>query len=431
MPPSTPPNKTPIQIPGAPFARAWHRLRDVRKKIANRLTALVANSKKKSINNTPEKPHRDMPSRLQEFWLGIRKSGALRKLSNSTKEALTRLSSSMRTRFQELRSEARAKDARELFREFVSKFPEHAIRWRDHWNTPQRMLRLRQGLALLFLYQVSQPLALWIEKKLPNLPIAHRTNITTTTDAPHFSIESIISRNLFSRDGLIPEDDMPNLKRDPSKDPAVRSSLPMNLLGTIIFENTSRSVATLQESGSNLIFPVQKEDEIPGKIKITTVERNKCTFINLENNRLEYIDLPEGPSSAALQLQSRVPIGASSNAAPSAQIKDLGDNRFQIAKTDLQKSLQNPAELLTQARAVPNMEGGVQKGFKIFQIVPGSLYSKLGIQDNDVILGVNGEPMNDPGKALQLMQELTNSSHVELKVSRAGKESVFQYDINN
>jgi general secretion pathway protein C len=71
----------------------------------------------------------------------------------------------------------------------------------------------------------------------------------------------------------------------------------------------------------------------------------------------------------------------------------------------------------------------VANGYKLFQIVPGSIYDKLGLQNGDIIQGLNGSPINDPGKAFEMLSELKTSSHLELQVKKDGKVQNKIYDI--
>lgn len=87
--------------------------------------------------------------------------------------------------------------------------------------------------------------------------------------------------------------------------------------------------------------------------------------------------------------------------------------------------------ILTQARAVPNFENGQASGYKLFQIVPGSIYDKLGLKNGDVIAGVDGQPINDPAKAFELLGKLKEgASHMELQVKRNGQAQTYTYDIH-
>jgi general secretion pathway protein C len=79
---------------------------------------------------------------------------------------------------------------------------------------------------------------------------------------------------------------------------------------------------------------------------------------------------------------------------------------------------------------MPNSENGLPAGYKLTQIIPGSLYDKLGLQDGDIITGLNGQTINDPGKAFEMLNELKTSNHLELQIKKDGKPMNYVYDIH-
>jgi general secretion pathway protein C len=113
-------------------------------------------------------------------------------------------------------------------------------------------------------------------------------------------------------------------------------------------------------------------------------------------------------------------------------ITDLGDNHKVIDRREVDRVMGNFNQVLTQARCVPNLEGGRPAGYRCFQIEPGSIYDKLGLKDNDVICGINGQPVNDPAAAFNMLNTLKSSStrNVELCVNRGGRVMNMQIDIN-
>ena len=84
--------------------------------------------------------------------------------------------------------------------------------------------------------------------------------------------------------------------------------------------------------------------------------------------------------------------------------------------------------MLTQARAIPHFENGQPAGYKLIQIVPGSVYEKLGLKNGDVLSGVNGEPITDPARAFELLSQLKTASQLELTVKRDGQMSNRSYN---
>lgn len=206
--------------------------------------------------------------------------------------------------------------------------------------------------------------------------------------------------------------------------PPVRTSLPLTLLGVIVVSDEFKSVASVEDKGSNQVIAVRKNESITSGTRVEKIELDRLIFINESAGRREFIELPKDQILATRK----------SSPAPSKsgiQANATGD-RFAIARDEVDKTLANLNEVLTQARCVPNFEAGRPGGYRCFQIVPGSIYDKLGMKDNDVILAINGEAINDPSKAFTMLTGLKNAEtrSIELTVNRNGNVKTMTYDIN-
>ena len=200
----------------------------------------------------------------------------------------------------------------------------------------------------------------------------------------------------------------------------VPTTLQFQLIGTVIFHDSTRSLAAIQDKGENKVFPVRQGDEVEGKIQILSVEARKVIFINTQARRKEYIDIPEDASAK---------ISMNAKAAPKAGITQVDENKFVLKRAEIDAQMANFNTLITQARAVPEMQGGQMVGFRLMQIQPGSFYEKIGLKLGDVINSVNGEKITDAAKALSVLQELKHMNSLDLGMSRDGKEVNLNYDI--
>src|SRR5690606_21240474 len=93
-------------------------------------------------------------------------------------------------------------------------------------------------------YFLSNVTALWVEEWIPDpKPTSLKPAARSFDPASARRHEAIITRNLFNRKGLIPgeESDRPAIGG-----PAVRTSLPFRLIGTIILEDSVRSLGTIE-----------------------------------------------------------------------------------------------------------------------------------------------------------------------------------------
>ncbi len=279
---------------------------------------------------------------------------------------------------------------------------------------------------LLSTYFLSDLSALLLENFIPEPPVSRsfRTGGFDQRTKSQEEYQAIVGRNLFSSKNLIPgEEGQPE---DQGGAP-IKSSLPLNLIGTVILRDELKSIATIEDKSASVVFPVRMDDEIPGKAKILKVEPTKVIFVNTSSGRREFIELPEDLQTSNARISLGTPVVKRGGGG--SGVEKVSPNQFNIAKSEVDRVMADFNQVLTQARAVPNIENGVTTGFNLFQIVPGSIYDKLGLQNGDTITGLNGEPLNDVGKAMNLLTELRSANHLELTIKRNGKPMNYTYDI--
>ncbi len=244
------------------------------------------------------------------------------------------------------------------------------------------------------------------------------------------SYNSIISRNIFASNGLIPDqlvDKAIQQESGPQKEEApVPSQLPLNLIGTLVHSNPDKSIAAIDVRGKNQVISYSPGKEIQGMASIIRVERQKVIFRNLNSNRLEYIEMKKEGTKVSFGAGSTAPVASSGK-----EVQKVGDNNFAIKRADLLKYTNDLSSILMQARAVPNREPGTGNinGFRILDMQPGSIYEQLGLQRMDVIKSVDGTPVDSPAKAMELYNTLKNSPKVSLQIERNGKTETMTYNI--
>jgi general secretion pathway protein C len=239
---------------------------------------------------------------------------------------------------------------------------------------------------------------------------------------------TLISRNIFSADGIIPDALIPK-GQDPNKTDEVApvlSQLPLNLVGTLVHSNPEKSIAAIEIRGKNQTLSYTPKRNIENLATLLKVERQRIIFRNLNSNTLEFIEMkPFG--------NQKVAFGASAPAVAnsSGEVKNLGDNKFTIKRADLQKYLNDLSSILMQARAVPARDKvtGEVIGYRIVDFQPNSIFSQLGIQRMDLIKSVNGEPVDTPQKAMELFNMFKNSNNIKMSVDRGGRSETLDYSI--
>ena len=261
------------------------------------------------------------------------------------------------------------------------------------------------------------------------------------------SYQKTLSRNLFSHEGFIPAPIAPESSLSTLEQQAVPSTLPIKLIGTIVYTQPEMSLATLQGHGNNRESTFRVGENITSQARLVYVVRDKIFIDNLENKKIEFITAEEFSSSLSFtpkssrQSPSRRSGGGSPSSAVSSSSKSasksysklsqqISKNKFKISRGELLKHTKNLGQLLKQAKAVPNKgSNGKINGFKLVYIKPNSAFTALGLKKNDVIHAVNGKEITSPAQAMELYQKLQTSDYLELTLGRNNQKEKLSFNI--
>jgi general secretion pathway protein C len=205
----------------------------------------------------------------------------------------------------------------------------------------------------------------------------------------------------------------------------VRSSLHGSLVGTAIAEPRQYSLCQLINPDLNETQVYTIGDKYQGA-RIYGIEKDRVLIDNSGVN--EYIDNSASapPNLGVMPLPQ--PVGVAQGGGGEG-VKQLSENQYVVARSEINNALTNLSDLATKARIVPSFKNGVANGFKLFSIVPDSLYAKIGVQNGDVIRRINGYEMNSPDKALEIYQKLRDASRIEIELERRGEALRKSYSI--
>jgi hypothetical protein len=263
---------------------------------------------------------------------------------------------------------------------------------------------------------------------------------------------------------------------------AVRSELPLKLVGTSVFSFPEDSLATIVDVGKgrkaegelfsiNECPPAAPEPDVPppdpdnegsvdpavelalleaavrpkmppcstllDKHRLLRIDVDRVYLLNADEQRAEYLALDEPPEEKAVARAPTRPKKRPKKRSEKkgdddelgAGISKVGPNSYEIKQEEVNKAMGNLSKIATKARIVPAFEGGKSIGFKLFSIRPGSVYSKIGIQNGDIVQGVNGYELNSPDKALELYQKLKDGKEFSVDIKRRGKPVTLDYAI--
>lgn len=277
----------------------------------------------------------------------------------------------------------------------------------------------------------------FLESALMPLPSGGRAKVTRPKQVD--PLAALNPERLSKLTGLPlpkePEVTVPTVPTVDLNSPPVRSSLRVKLLGTLLAALPEYSVASIQDVVTLKSQTYMIGDKIQ-TAEILEIERSRVIVLN--NNRREYIDGTPGDGSAVAYAPPPMPVvpavtARGGDAPPSVAlgttIKAIGENDYEIPRAEIDKTLSNLNDVAMQARIVPAFKDGVAQGFKLFSIRPDSIYTKIGIQNGDVIKRINGYDLNSPEKALEIYSKLKEASRIDIEVERNGASVKKTYNV--
>lgn len=252
--------------------------------------------------------------------------------------------------------------------------------------------------------------------------------------------QSFLERNIFGaeREDLkaqeVAADEAAAAKPDVfNADQCEKTTLRAKLVGTIVSSDRTRSVAIFTDA-SNVSTGLYEGEQIEAG-KIVSIEWREVKVDHL--GRCEKFSLNDDQptvASAAPPVEAPVPEagnvgGDESKVALGEGVKKVKDDQYEIPRAEIDNVLSNLNAVATQARIVPSFQNGKANGFKLFSIRPNSLYSKIGIQNGDVVQKINGYEINSPDKALEIYSKLKDAQSITVDLIRRGKTQTLNYAI--
>src|SRR6267154_2564542 len=278
--------------------------------------------------------------------------------------------------------------------------------------------------------------------------------------------DTIVKRDIFN---LVPQNNAPA--------PVVAEDLHLKLLGTSLLSKSQPYAILEDQAGNQSLYQVGQD--VPDAGRLVSVEPNRA-IIDRGGRRVA-IDLPpsEIPEAAPSHLggpiartrgaiamprvaipnnipdmmqrhmrRHRPPAAAeaddddsgddnsddnskddSSKDDSKLELKKLGPGRFEAKRTEVANTMQNPAQLFAQMRALPHFVNGKTDGFSISNVAAGSVFEQLGLQNGDLLTEIDGKPVTNPMQAMGLMTAVQTASSIDLTIQRGGSPTRVHLDL--
>ncbi len=287
-------------------------------------------------------------------------------------------------------------------------------------------------LVVTFTYLIGKSIALFMGRSTPMVSSV-KSNISTPIEKADTTVQDInriSSTNLFN----IKESDKVDTKKvqiDIASivcvDAEKPTSEPLKLLDTIVLQDSVKSVASVQVRGSSDLVNVREGEQLNNAVEVAKINRMKVILKNLTTGDCEYVasEGEEAPSMPPMQILSPK-AGQKLFKSSNPSIKNVG-NSFKIKRQFRDKMISNMSEVLTQAKAVQITNPDGSLCFKMTEVVPGSVYSQLDIQNDDIICNINGKKIENLNELMGLLGRIKEIDQFQIGLRRNGMNENKEY----
>ncbi|MBW2466504.1 MAG: PDZ domain-containing protein [Deltaproteobacteria bacterium] len=242
----------------------------------------------------------------------------------------------------------------------------------------------------------------------------------------------IVERNIFGATEKVVEAPVEEVKPVETLE---ETQLELSLLGTIAGDSASaRAIILDKRKRSQDIYRIGDSVQ---EAEIRQILRGKVILRHGDKDEVllmvEGEDKTQAAEGEGVSRRGRAAPRRSKNLARPASLGsttgEVEEERISIAQDDLQTSMNDLNELMTQVRVRPYFRRGKPEGIIVSRIQPDSIFAKLGLMNGDIIASVNGKQMSSPDEAFQFYNSLKSGEKVSIEITRRGRKRVLSYDI--
>jgi general secretion pathway protein C len=224
-----------------------------------------------------------------------------------------------------------------------------------------------------------------------------------TAGGAALDVQAIVNAHLFGVAGATTP-----AETDPNAVATTRMNL--LLLGTIARPDPSLGYAIIGESASSA--------------KVYTVGKTITGGTKLHSVYPDRVILDRGGKLEALLLPKTFKGGAAPAPAASAALR---------ASPNLAQQIQamaqgNPGAITQIMRPQPVFANGQQRGYRVYPGRDRQQFARLGLMPGDLVTEINGTPLDDPSRGMEILQSINSASEVTVTVERNGQPT--QININ-
>ena len=231
----------------------------------------------------------------------------------------------------------------------------------------------------------------------PSLPSAAAIESTSGNEEPRIDVQRIAELHLFGKADAVGQ------QAAVESIDAPETRLNLQLQGILAADGDGQGLAIIRSGKNEKVYA--PGDSVAGGARVHSILADRV--ILRRSGQLETLRLPRlGADIDGIEM-SDVPTP------PTESSEQLVELRQQIS--------QNPSALTEIVRYSPVMRDGELYGYRVYPNRDRTAFADAGLRPGDVVTAINGVPMNDPAKAINMMNSLQASDSISLSIERGGK----------
>ena len=200
------------------------------------------------------------------------------------------------------------------------------------------------------------------------------------------------------------------------EDTAKETRLKLTLQGIVASSDPASARAIIESQRKQEQYAVDDKLPVSGKVTVAKILSDRVVLDN--GGKYELLILFDKSTISSQPLQAAAPIGQ-----PAVALDRRGDKQVtQMAEAYRKRLYSNPQSLSEVVKIAAVREDGELRGYRVSAGRDRDQFKSLGFEANDIVTGVNGIPLTDPGKAMELYRVMRSADQASFNVLRGGQE---------
>lgn len=198
---------------------------------------------------------------------------------------------------------------------------------------------------------------------------------------------------------------------------APETQLSLTLLGIFANERDAKLSLALIGAQGGEEKPYRVGEDLSRGVTLQAIFQDRV--ILSRNGKLETLRLDkDSPGSPLI-----------TTAAPISNVAGGSDASASLASIRSQL-LNDPSKVSDYIRVQPVNGGNGLTGYRIYPGKDRGVFNGAGLRPGDVVTSINGTPLTDPSKALQLLSDLSQTNQLNLVIERGGASQNVSVNLN-